>query len=734
MSQGAEAIGPRGEAEPESGGWAEAVVDRSQWEASTSARCLVSLDPALMAAMGLTAGAVVEITTDHGRRALGRIAQPLEEDRGSGAIRLDRLMRQAIKAKLNDRVRLAPCALEPARRVVLAAPIDVSRAHNLIEHLTELMAESRTPCLEGMKIYASFHGSYAGTVYEVTEVVDAPAEFTPETELEIEPPGARAEEGAFDVGFEDVGGLRQQLVLMRELVQLPLQLPFVYRQLGISPPRGVILYGPPGSGKTHLAKAIANDINARFYFINGPAVVGTMQGETESNIRRIFNEAAHHAPSLIFIDELDAIAPHRGQSGSQSDIRAVTTLLSLMDGLQRVDGVVIIGTTNRIEAIDVALRRPGRFDREVFIGPPDAEGRLEILEIHTREMPLTEAAIDYLPKVAKVTHGFVGADLMELCREAGLNALRRNRPLLSDHLGAFRVDGPLNIEVDAEDFAEAQARMSPSALREALVSIPEVDWEDIGGLDELKWQLRGLVERPLLEPHAFRAMGLSGTPGVLLHGPPGTGKTMLAHALANSSRVNFIEVAGPEIFSKWLGESEETVRHIFKVARQLAPAIICLDELDSIAPPRGSDIGSKATERVVSQLLIELDALRSVPDIVVIATTNRIDLVDPALLRPGRLGTHFQVPLPDRKARESILARVLAGANLGESLSAAEAAAAIAARTDGFSGAELREVVERAGRFSLLRDRPAIESAELGEAVDSILSSHPATPHHDGEG
>ncbi|MEW6471028.1 MAG: AAA family ATPase [Actinomycetota bacterium] len=674
----------------------KAIVDRSVVESETSARCLAYLDPAAMDGLEVAAGDVVELSTELGRRAVARLGEPRDSDRGSGVLRLDRFARQALKARMNDRVEVRRVELDPARRVVVAAPVDVSRAHGLLQHLRDLFARSATPCLEGGKLYATFAGSAAGTVYDVVEVEPSPGVFTADTELEIEAPQVRMAEGALDVTLEDIGGLHRQVALVRELVQLPLQLPFVYRQLGITAPRGVILYGPPGCGKTHLAKALATDVKAKFFFINGPAVVGTMQGETESNLRRIFNEAAHHAPSLVFIDELDAIAPHRERSGSQSEVRAVTTLLSAMDGLGKVDGVVVIGTTNRLEAVDVALRRPGRFDREVFIGPPDAEGRLEILQIQTREMPLSGAAVDHLPAVARATHGFVGADLMELAREAGLSALRRTTPILDDHRGAFRIGDDLDVTLEPADFDEALTRIRPSALREAFVTFPEVAWEDIGGLEPVKRRLRNLVERPLHDPGVFRAVGADAPRGILLAGPPGTGKTMLVHALARSANVNFVAIDGPEIFSKWLGESEEAIRQVFRVARQLAPTILFFDQIDALAPPRGSDLGSKTTERVVNQLLAELDAAREGTELVVVAATNRPDLVDEAVLRPGRLGARIEVPLPDRQARAQIIRLLLRDALIDAELPVDDIAGELAEATEARSGADLASLVERA--------------------------------------
>lgn len=670
-----------------------ATIDRSDLEIAAGPRLFVYLDSDLMEKLGAKVGDAVEITSWNGRRAVGRLGDPVEDDRGSGILRLDRLFRKTLKAKLDDRVEIRLAQLVPAKQVLLRSPTDVSRAHGLREHLKELLSANKTPCSVGGFIYATFHDSHVGAAYEVIEVDDDPCEFVDATELEIESPDPGTGESASEISFEDVGGLREQIALVRELVQLPLQLPFVYRQLGITCPRGVIFYGPPGVGKTYLARAIANDVNAKFFFINGPAVVGTMQGETEGNLRRIFSEAAHHAPSLIFIDEVDAIASRRGESGSLSDVRAVTTLLSCMDGLEAVDGVVVIGTTNRMESIDVAMRRPGRFDREIFIGPPSEEGRYEILQIHTREMPMTREALDHLRHVAAITHGFVGADLMELCREAGLNSLRRQGGALADHRDAFRLAKGVDLVIEPADFDAAVTRIRPSGLREALVAAPRVSWDEIGGLDYAKRELEELVLRPLQFADAFRAMDLPPRNGIVLHGPSGTGKTMLVHALAQSAKVNFLPVDGPEIFSKWLGESEEAIRHIFQVARQVAPAIVFLDQLDSIAPPRGSDEGSKTTERVVNQILGELDAVRNIPEIIVIAATNRLDLVDPAVLRPGRLGSKVRIDLPDESDRGAIAAIHLRSVELDAGLKLEKATGLVAGLTEGLSGAEVAEVM-----------------------------------------
>ena len=689
---------------------------------NVASRSLVHVDPEVMQKRGLKVGDVIQIGTMSSKYPVpARIGEGFEEDRGSGLIRLDRFLRTATKARINEEVEIRTLGTVPVlESVTLMPPIDVSTAHHLVDHLRESFVENQTPLGRGSVVYATFHDSTAGTTYRVIKATPEIGIVSDKTKIHVDIPssgGIRADE---QITYEDIGGVRQEIKLVRELVQLPLQFPQVYRQLGIVPPRGIIFYGPPGSGKTYLARAIANEVNAGFYYINGPDVVGTQYGETESNLRKIFAEAAHHAPSIVLIDELDAIAPHRERSGAQSDVRMVTQLLSLLDGLMKVDGLVVIGTTNRVDAIDTAMRRPGRFDREIFLGPPSADGRLDILKIHTREMPLSDAAVKCLPQVAAVTHGFVGADLMELCREAGLNSLRRSSSGLLDHLAAFRFSED-QLEVDAKDFDEALTKIRPSAIREAFVSIADVSWDDVGGLAEVKEQLKSTVEQPLKNPQVFRDAGVAAPNGILLYGPPGTGKTMIAKALAKECGVNFLAMDGPEVFTKWLGESEEAIRHIFRVARQLAPSIIFFDQLDALAPLRGTDSGSRTTERVVNQLLAEMDGTEVLKNnVIVIAATNRIDLVDPSVLRLGRLGTHLYIPLPDEADRAKIFAIEGRGIGLhGDGLFAR-----LAEQTKGWSGADIHAACVQAKMNALKRNGyrglPALAEADFALAVKQL--------------
>ncbi len=682
-----------------------------------------------MSTLGLRAGHLVWLTSEREKRIPARLKEQIPADEGAGGIGLDRFLRQALKVQVGQGVEVELLSdPKPVQQVLLAPAIDVSMAHQLPEHLRRTLALNQTPVAEGSVLYATFEHSTGGTTYRVVTLKPGPGIVTEDTEIEVRYEEEHAPE--LDVTYEDVGGLSREIRLVRELVDLPLTQPHIYRQVGISPPRGIILYGPPGAGKTLLLKAIAGEVSVRLYYVNGPDIIGTYYGEAEANLRRIFNEGAHHSPSIIFFDEIDAITPRRGTAGTMADTRLVSQLLSLLDGLAHVDGVLAIATTNRVDSIDPALRRPGRFDREIYIGPPDSEGRLEILRIHTREMPLDREAEEFLPEVAARTHGFVGADLLELCREAGLSALRRQGSALSDP-GVRRPRRLPHLRVDRQDFEEAMERVRPSALREALLQVPTVRWEDVGGLRYVKRRLEELVMHPLRHADQYRLAAVASPSGILLYGAPGSGKTHLARALAAEAGVNFIAIDGPEIFSQWLGESEEAVRHVFKLARQLAPTLLFIDQLDAVAPRRGSDVSSRTSERVVNQLLAEIDGIEGLSQIVVIGATNRIDLLDPALLRPGRLGVRLELTPPDLGEREEIL-HVLLKPHAFENKE--QTVARIAQETEGLVGADLAGLVQDA-RYGAIRAAPdgqragfQLTATHLLEALQRVLRRPPTSP------
>jgi transitional endoplasmic reticulum ATPase len=660
----------------------ELTIDRSLREHATSSASLVTVDPKIMQDNGWNAGDLLRVSTFH-QEILVRLDAPDEAERGSGRIRLDRFQRQALRARLYGRIEVTREKERFTGKVRLQPAVDLSTAsaHHMEEHLKEELIHQRSPVIVGALLFLHFHHSVSGTLYKVVEVEGQHGVVNTDTDVVLDsaPDGFSGTLG-LDLTFEDLGGLDREIGLIKELVQLPLQFPAIYRQMGIAPVRGLILYGPPGTGKTLLARATANELEAQFYYINGPEIIGSTYGESEGNLRRIFGEAIHHSPSVIFIDELDAIANKRGDSGSHADTRLVTQLLSLMDGVNKVDGVVVIGTTNRIDALDVALRRPGRFDYELYIGSPDKAGREQILDIHTREMPLDAWAREYLPELAADTSGFVGADLMSLCRLAGLSSLRRTLPSMSA-AAQWRAQ---DLNVQRQDLVAARRQCRPSAARGSLVVDVDQGFEKIGGLAHAKTQLTTSLVAPLSSDKSVHD-------GVLLYGPSGVGKSMLAKAAAKEAGASLIMVNGPELFSKWLGETEEAVRHVFKLARELAPSLIFFDQLDAIAPVRGRSNGSWSTERVVHQLVAELDALGSSNTIGAIATTNRLDLVDESLLQPGRFGTRIALALPDTAERETILDLYLGEyrKTLGDA-----GRSTLALRTQGSSGAQLRALAD----------------------------------------
>ena len=653
----------------------------------------VRIDLNTMKLLGLRPGDIVEI---EGKRKTVAIVWPaLPEDLGRGVIRMDGMLRKSAGVNVGDKVIVRKAKVQPAVKVRLApatpsSPYDEQFRNYMKKKLIGLPVVERdvvqVPVLgQGMLftiVMTKPRGPVIITEKTIVEVVSKPAGS-------VEVPR---------VFYEDIGGLSQVIAKVRELIELPLRHPELFARLGIEPPKGVLLYGPPGTGKTLLAKAVATESDAYFIAINGPEIMSKFYGESEQRLREIFKEAEENAPSIIFIDEIDAIAPKRDEVVGEVERRVVAQLLTLMDGLSSRGQVVVIAATNRPNAVDPALRRPGRFDREIEVPLPDKQGRLEILQIHTRHMPLAPD-VD-LEKIADITKGFTGADLAALVREAAMHALRRYLPEIDIEEERIPAEVLEKMVVKMEDFMAAFREITPSGLREIQVEVPEVHWDDIGGLEEAKAELRETVEWPLKYPQAFARLGIRPPRGILLFGPPGTGKTLLAKAVATESGANFIAVRGPEILSKWVGESEKAIREIFRKARQYAPAVVFFDEIDAIAHVRGGEIGTRVGERIVSQLLTEIDGISELSDVVVIAATNRPDVIDPALLRPGRLEKLIYVPPPDEKGRLEILRIHTRNVPLDEDVDLVE----IARRTEGFTGADLAALVREAALQALRED------------------------------
>ncbi len=526
-----------------------------------------------------------------------------------------------------------------------------------------------------------------------------------------------------DVSYEDIGGLKEEVKKVREMIEIPLKRPELFEKLGIAPPKGVLMHGPPGTGKTLLAKAVASESDAHFILINGPEIMSKYVGGSEENLREYFEEAEANSPSIIFIDELDAIAPKREETNGETERRTVAQLLTLMDGLKSRGQVVVIGATNRPDSLDPALRRPGRFDREIEIGVPDADERREVLEIHTRNMPIEED-VD-LNKLANTTHGFVGADLESLCKEAAMRVVRRILPEIKTDDEEIPEEVLKKIIVTKDDFKSALKEIQPSALREVLVQVPNVKWDDVGGLDDAKQELKEAVEWPLKYPENFQKLGINPPKGVLLYGIPGTGKTLLAKAVAHESEANFISIKGPELLSKWVGESEKGVREVFRKAKQTAPTVIFFDEIDSIASTRsGNDGDSGVTKRVVNQLLTEMDGLEELEDVAIIAATNRPDIIDPGLMRPGRFDRHIKVDTPSEEARLAIFEVHTKGMPLASDVDLKK----LAKSTDGYVGADIEAVCREAAMLTLRND---MESSEIPnkyfkEAIEKVKPANNA--------
>ncbi len=708
-----------------------------------SGKCLAFLDPRVMKAQHITTGDVIKIQSRKGKTMLARVAASPRKETEKQVIHLDHYLRQAIKVAPGDEVDIERAEAKPVHRAFLIPVTNISLPiAEIKEHLKKILCADSIPICSGAIVTIPLPDSSTSAIIKVGDVDPGPGLVSNETEVELisqtqseSPDGEHDHKHEHppisDVTYEDVGGLSKEIRMVRELVEVPLCLPEVYARLGIHLPRGIIFHGPAGVGKTHLALALANEIDAKLFYINGPEIISTEFGETERSLRRIFREASNHRPAIVLIDELDAIAPKRSETGSFTTTRTVSTLLSLLDGIKKAEGIIVIGTTNSIDSIDTAARRPGRFDRELFLGPPDATARLEILRIHSRGIPLEKEAAVYMKEVADKAIGFVGADLMELCREAGLSAFRRkfgegtnySKSLLASLEGLM---------VDKSDFDYALNKIRPSALREVMVTTSDIGWDDIGGFEEVKKQLRELVQIPLLYPEAFASMRIRPPSGILLYGEPGTGKTMFAKALARECHANFISVKGSEIFSKWVGESEAEIRSIFQLAYRVAPVIVFFDNMDAMAPRRGREAGAQAADRVVGQLLSEMDSIPFGSRLVVVAATNRIDLIDPALLQANRFGTHIQIPMPDKKAREAILRIYLRDVPLDRRTSLDEVLETMAVSTEGFSGAELEFLCHRAKMLALqsgnFEKGIPIELKQFKEALTKVKESRYKSP------
>jgi len=654
-------------------------------------RGIARIDPKVVQDLGLTSGDVVQIT---GKRKTNALCWPAhEQDYGKGIVRIDGYLRNNAGVSIDDKVTIRKIDAKIAERLTLA-PTEPLRIVGGEEYLSQLL-EGRV-LSRGDFVPINIMGRTVNLVVTNTSPSAEAVIVTEGTEVLVGEQVKEPIRAIPRISYEDIGGLRPVIQKIREMIELPLRHPELFERLGVEAPKGVLLHGPPGTGKTLLARAVASETNANFLSIGGPEIMSKYYGESEERLREVFKEAQENAPSIIFIDEIDSIAPKREEVTGEVEKRVTSQLLSLMDGLQSRGKVVVIGATNRPNAIDPALRRPGRFDREIEIGVPDRDGRLEVLEIHTRGMPLAED-VD-LKKLADVTHGFVGADLEALAKEAAIRALRRILPEIN--LEAQSIPGDIlnKIIVKMSDFLDALKEIEPSAMREVLVEIPDVSWDQIGGLEDVKEELREAVEWPLKYPDLFAQLNASPPKGLLLYGPPGTGKTLLAKAVAHESESNFISVKGPELLNKFVGESEKAVREVFRKARQASPCIIFFDEIDSVAPVRGSGGGeTHVTERVISQFLTEMDGLEELRNVVIIAATNRPDIIDSALLRPGRFDRLLFVPPPDLEARRQIVRIHTRKTPLAEDVNLDE----IARRTDGYTGADIASVANTAVMLAL---------------------------------
>ncbi|MBC8217113.1 MAG: CDC48 family AAA ATPase [Planctomycetes bacterium] len=684
-------------------------------------RAIARMDPEDMKSLGLEVGQIAEIK---GERITAAKAMPCyAEDRGKKIIQIDGITRENAKVGLDEKVTIHKNSSKPARKITLV-PLTGGGVHQKdkdAKYIGSLL--EGLPLISGDKVRARLFGAKTCDFMVEKTIPDGVVWISSTTQIRVKSKEGKIEKAK--VSYEDIGGLGTQVQRIREMIELPLKYPEVFDRLGIEAPKGVFMYGPPGTGKTLTARAVANETDAYFLSISGPEIMGKFYGESEARLRGVFEDAQKHAPAIIFIDEIDAIAPKREDMGSEKQVerRVVSQLLALMDGLESRGHVIVIGATNIPNTIDPALRRPGRFDREILISIPDKNGRLEILEIHTRGMPLAEDV--RLEKLAEITHGFVGADLEALAREAAMAALRKILPKIDFQLSDIPYDTLLKLEITMDNFLEALKEIEPSAIREVFVEVPDVKWSDVGGLDEIKEELKEAIEWPLKYSDVFKKAQANPPKGILLYGKPGTGKTLLAKAVANESGVNFISIKGPQLISRYVGESERGVREIFRKARHAAPTILFFDEVDSLVPRRGSSsTDAHVTERVISQFLTEMDGIEELKGVVVLAATNRVDLVDPALLRSGRFDLLFELPSPDEKTREDIFKIHTANKPLASDVDLAR----LARETEGKTGSDIEFVCRKASMFAV---REYIEHRSPKEKVTKEIKLEISGRHLD---
>ena len=688
-----------------------------------SGRGIARLDPDTLLHLKLSPGDIIEI--EGAETTAAKVWRADRQDWNTDTVRIDGFTRQNADVGIGERVTIRKAEAKKADRVVLAPPEEASvqfgsdAAGMVKRQILKRPVVSRdiVPVMSSTNHPFMRSPGQAIPLIAVETDPEGVCLVTEDTEVELrEEPISGFEKAGGGITYEDIGGLQSEIQRVREMVELPMKHPQIFKKLGIEPPQGVLLHGPPGTGKTLLAKAVANETSASFFSIAGPEIISKYYGESEQQLREIFEDAKEDSPSIIFIDELDSIAPKREDVTGEVERRVVAQLLTMMDGLETRGQVIVIAATNRVDSVDPALRRPGRFDREIEIGVPDESGRKEILQIHTRGMPLSDDVdLDHL---ADETHGFVGADIESLTKEAAMKALRRYLPeidLDEEDIPPSLIDLMI---VKRDDFGGALNEVEPSAMREVLVELPKITWDDVGGLNEAKQQVKEAVEWPLTQPGKFDRMGIEPPKGVLLYGPPGTGKTLMAKAVANETNANFISVRGPQLLSKWVGESEKAIRQTFRKARQVSPTVIFFDELDSLAPSRNNEMGNNVSERVVNQLLTELDGLEEMGGVMVIAATNRPDMIDPALLRSGRFDRLVLIGEPDVDGRERILEIHTETSPLGADVSLKE----VAEITDGYVGSDLESIAREAAMEALREDDDAdeVEMRHFRQAMEAV--------------